>query len=106
MTDGAQLAKIKDDIKQAVTAPYRDMLDKYGALETSKGNTSKYVKYTPETINAEIDKIFDLSAWSPPPPQKKVETIIVDYSLLRFLHFFLSKAHNKNHSAISQYLKF
>jgi len=62
VTDGAQLAKIKDDIKQAVAAPYRDMLDKYGALETSKGNTSKYVKYTPETIIAEIDKIFDLSA--------------------------------------------
>ena len=70
MTDGAQLAKIKDDIKQAVTAPYRDMLDKYGALETSKGNTSKYVKYTPETINAEIDKIFDLSAWSSSPSKK------------------------------------
>ena len=90
MTDGAQLAKIKDDIKQAVTAPYRDMLDKYGALETSKGNTSKYVKYTPETINAEIDKIFDLSAWSPPPLLKKKSkqlSLIIHFSDF-FIFFF------------------
>jgi len=62
VTDGKQLEKIKDDIKQVVVGPYTDMLDKYGSLETVKGNTSKYVKYTTETITNEIDKIFDLSA--------------------------------------------
>ena len=63
VTDGSQLQKIKDEIKKSVVTPYIDMIDKYGGRDFAKGNTSKYVKYSTEAITAEIEKIFDLSAW-------------------------------------------
>lgn len=62
ITDGTQLTRIKEGIKQTVIPAYIDMLDKYGNRDTTKGNTSKYVKYTTEMITSEIEKLFDLSA--------------------------------------------